>query len=409
MAQSCAAVKAVLGLRILKSSQLARAIVASQRTTAIAVQGSLITQTLDSPGALCFAWNHLGRYHSSGGGSSGSGSALPWTGMDALVVLVKFGEVASSCCNVASKFSGIVVKTGFSAKELGELAAGGCTTAKEPAGLAFLARASGSGSTGSSSGSGVKAAAPAASGKRTASPGKNSSSSTAAGSGSSGGGSAAAAAAPNLRYPLSGASVDLNLPLDECPLLSAHCRGFGPLLNAVASWQAPAAIMASGGCLYAPLGPAIKQYVLAQFDAYNSGSPKLEQLGGPRRRTIVPLYLARGTLQLHDLADRVYAAISSVFNGVAAAAQPMQRVPLLVAAAVKEVVKEQVIEKNSPAFDVVMQSGATAGVPSSSSLQACKSAVRYALPQVVGGQPSCIAAAGRVEHTSFLFPPSVSS
>lgn len=162
----------------------------------------------------------------------------------------------------------------------------------------------------------------------------------------------------------------MNLPLDDCPLLSAHCRGFGPLLNAVAAWQAPAGTTVSGGCMYAPLRPAIKQYVLAQFDAYTSGSPKPEQLGGPRRRSIVPLYHMPGTYQLQDLADRLHAGIVCVFR-VRAAAQPAQRVPSLVAAAVKEVVKEQAIEKSSPAFDVVIQSGAVAGVPSSNSPQLC--------------------------------------
>lgn len=380
MAQSCAAVKAVLGLRILKSSQLAHAIVVSHRATAIAVEGTLIAHLFDAPRALRFAWKHLGSYHSSCGSSSSS-RPPPWKGMVACMLLVRFGEVTSSCCNVAVKRPGVEIRT---ADELGALINSYPMAGEGPAaGMAGPTRASGSGSTGSSSGSGNKPAAAAASSKRSASAGSNS---TAMGSGSSGssGSTAAAVAAPNssIRFPMGGPSCDLNLPLDECPLLSAHCRGIGPLLNVVARWQVPAGSRVPGGCLYAPLRPAIKQYVLAQFDAYSSGSPNPEQLGGPRRRTIVPLYLIQGMYQLHNLTDRVQQAITCLFLDTAAAVQPAQMVPPLVTAAVKDVVKEQVVEKNSPAFEIVIQSGAIAGAPSSSSLQACCALCCCCRPQV---------------------------
>jgi hypothetical protein len=80
--------------------------------------------------------------------------------------------------------------------------------------------------------------------------------------------------------------VDLSLPLDECALLVQHCSNLGPLLSAVADWAA------AGLSDTALLRPAIKQYMMDEISSAGRSANKVLS-DGPRRRTLLPMYIGK--------------------------------------------------------------------------------------------------------------------
>lgn len=171
-------------------------------------------------------------------------------------------------------------------------------------------------------------------------------------SGGSNQGSAASNASAMPQLPAN--QIDLSLPLDDCPLLAAHCQLYGPVVAALAGWPSSSCQELPGG-----LRAAVKQCVVAQLAAF---SGRQQAYGGGKRRTIVPSTFPRSVNSLSEL----QAAMTSMLQIQAQVSPGPQQVlsplPQLLRAVVQEVAREQAVEKNSPAFDTLIQAGMNAGV-----------------------------------------------
>jgi hypothetical protein len=149
----------------------------------------------------------------------------------------------------------------------------------------------------------------------------------------------------------------MSLPLDDCPLLAAHCQLYGPVVAAVAGWPSSPSQQLPGG-----LRAAVKQCVVAQLAAAGSSSGRQQAWGGGRRRTILPNTFPRSINSLPELEATMTSMLHIHFKVSPALQQGLSPLPQLLRAVVQQVAQEQAVERNSPAFDKIIQAGLSAGV-----------------------------------------------
>lgn len=233
---------------------------------------------------------------------------------------------------------------------------------KAPAAAGSKAATSRCGSSGGGSGDTATAAARS----KAAASGGSCTTAAANGGGDGSSSSTAAAGAGLFDYSAFWKPVDKSLPLDDCPLLAARCRGLGPVLEAVAGLQTGSRASVPIAPVVLPLSAGIKHYTLQQLAATDggsggSGSGQPGQ-GGPRRRTVVPMYQPGGAFTLSGIADKLGMLMQIMFAEMPGQLDLLTgTVPSIVQGVVKQVAKEQVVEKNCVAFNELVEAAVFAG------------------------------------------------
>jgi hypothetical protein len=155
---------------------------------------------------------------------------------------------------------------------------------------------------------------------------------------------------------------DMSLPLDDCALLRQHCSNLGPVLVATADWVAGGSSADTG-----PLRPALKQFMAAEVNAAASSSSSSSSSSskvvsdGPRRRTILPRFLA--IVDLSALQTKIDTNLQILADDVLSNAVRRSLVQLLCSVA-KQVARELVVEKGSAGYDALLQAASYAGMSS---------------------------------------------
>lgn len=384
MAQSCAALKAGLGLRIITDLQLAcvmavgceiinKALVGGPGHEVGGMQYSC--ECVDSLAVATYAWRHLKAYY------SGSRSALPppaWAsgGESAFKLLSAFMEVAVPCFKESALPPNVaMIKIcHVEGAPFGSLPGSQALTVEGPAaGLAALiAGLEAMGGSVPTHIPGGKTSADSAAKSSSGSKASGAADSPAAGTGSAAADSATRSrksagsgegSGPGIEAQLEASILDMSLPLDDCALLAADCKGLTPLLAATAAW------VQAGSGDNSPLRAAVKSYVAGQIDSRTKSSAAAAAAAAagsssdrPRRRTIVPAFYAHGNNTLQEVKVMLDWPLTSYFSPYCSeAAVDCQGVPALVESVLKEVAREQVLEKRSAAYMALCSAGHTAG------------------------------------------------
>jgi hypothetical protein len=213
------------------------------------------------------------------------------------------------------------------------------TTADGPAGSGAPHLGSSAAGSGSSSSSGYSSRGPSAAAKKS--------------TGSNQGSSASNASA--VPQPRTG-QIDMSLPLDDCPLLAAHCQVYGPVVAAVAGWPSSPSQQLPAG-----LRTAVKQCVVAQLAAAGSSSGQQQAYASGKRRTLVPNRLPPGFNSLLEAGTMLQTCVST-YQRVSAFLQQVGALPTMVCAVVQEVAQEKAVENTSAAFTTLLEAGMTAGM-----------------------------------------------
>jgi hypothetical protein len=152
----------------------------------------------------------------------------------------------------------------------------------------------------------------------------------------------------------------MSLPLDDCPLLAAHCQLYEPVVAAVASLAGPPNEVRCPLALGDPVLAAVMQCLAAKLAADGSSS-RQRAYGGGSRRSIVPNLPpvdVRSFADLGSFMGTMTIMLATVSTTLQLVLAPL---PMLVSAAVQEVARQQGVQEGSAAFDTLVQSALSAG------------------------------------------------